>query len=67
MEVDEAWRYVQAGDIDHGPCLISSDPGRDGGNPAPGYRHVSRRIDLIFRVDEVTSLEEEVVRLGGEC
>ena len=52
---------VQAGDVDHRAGLRGIDAGSHGGDLPVGDRDVHDRIDVVARVDDVSSLEQDFV------
>jgi hypothetical protein len=53
--------HVQAAHVGHRAGLCRIDPGPDRCDLAVGDRHVHHRIDIVAGVDDVASLEQDLV------
>ena len=63
MDVDQARRDVQAGDVHDLEGGLGIDALRDSGNLAVLDRDVTNRADVVSGVDDVPALEHEIVLL----
>src|SRR6266478_4589459 len=66
MKIDQAGSNVESSHIDHLARLCGGDIRGNGGDPAIPDREVAPSIDIVLAVDEVTALQQEVVRGLGE-
>ena len=61
VAVDQSRGDVQAGYVDHRAGFRGIDAGSHGSNLSGGDRDVHYRIDVVARVDDVSSLEQDFV------
>ena len=61
MEIDQARSDIQAGDIDHFPRLRCGNVPLNGGDPAISDGDITYGVDLVFWIDNMSSLEEQVI------
>ena len=68
MVVDEARRHHPPGGVDHSTGFGGVDPlTGDGHDPVPRDGHVGGETVTTRSVDDDSSLDEDVVRLGGRA
>jgi hypothetical protein len=60
MQVNETGRHVQSSNIDHFACLCGRNASGDRGDPAVTDRDVPNTVDLVFWIDDVSALQQQV-------
>jgi len=60
MQIDQARRDIESGDIDDLARLCRGDIGGDGRDQAIADGHVAHGADLVLRVDDVGAFQQKI-------